>query len=201
MVEPTDVNVKGKVIVPLPELALALVRHSLKVNEQDFKKSLYAPAFGELIKDMTDALAKDPNGFDWIDKTRAGRYIFGYAWLKSFDSYELVPIVDDVNFTLGEGSNWSRPFHFDLYHDPEIDGTTVNLFRSVDDKIMTFVPVVRKDIDGFKNLDASFELNKQVADNRRSTNAFIRKFGVSIDNSNLQSILDSSLSLIEKYTH
>lgn len=206
MVEPTDLNVKGKVIVPLPTLIEAMANKSLTFNESDYKKALYAPAFGQLFADLQSDLKvyKSDSG-EWAgNKTALAKYL-GYAELTSFETYKIVPCFEFVNFTLGENSNWSRPYHFEYYAHEKIHPLKLGAHVGVKGKMMYLAPEVDMEAvsaksDMLADLDARRQLDELNMVNRRTTNAFIRKFGLSIRNPDLQSNLDTSSSLINSFT-
>lgn len=206
MVKPTDLNVKGKVIVPLPTLVEAMANKSLTFNESDYKKALYAPAFGRLFADIQSDLKvyKNDNG-KWVgNKTALTRYT-GFAKLTSFETYKIIPCNEFVNFTLGEDSNWSRPFHFEYYTHVKVDPLKLGVQVGVKGRMLYLAPEVDTEAvsakaDMLADLDAQRQLDEVNMVNRRTTNAFIRKFGLSIRNPDLQSNLDTSSSLINSFT-
>lgn len=207
MVKPTDLNIKGQVIVPLPSLVQAMARKKLSFIESDFKKNLYAPAFGRLMNDLYNGLQyrKDDEGQFHRVNSDFILNVNGYAKLTSFETFEYHPRYDNVNFTLGDGSNWSRPYNFEIYSvtppKPFERSVLVNdntrmgyYFVKVDSKAAS------KENSFLGDLSAKEELADIEMMNRRTTNAFIRKFGVAIENPDLQSNLDYSSSLIKSLT-
>lgn len=207
MVKPVDVNVKGKVIVPLPPLVEAMARKNLTFIEADYKKALYAVAFGQLMSDLNSGLkARQSSNGSWsiIDHSYYNK-IVGYAELTSFETFRYVPCYSNVNFTLGDNSNWSRPFNFEVYAPVALKPFKSSKFINGVTSLAYIQPevdssVIDSDDDMLSDLDAKQRLSEIEMINRRTTNAFLRKFGVIVKNPDLQSNLDNSSSLISSFT-
>lgn len=194
----TDTNVKGKVIIPLPELQRALATKSLKIDSDDFKKSLYAVAFGDLINYLTTRflLVKDSKGnWNWQnDKTE----LCSFAVLNTFETFSIVHCTEDVNFTLGEKSNWSRPFYFSPYANETPFSTPSGMVNFQTN--LGYIKFVSRDADLSYTTVADRVTRKRKITNIRTTNAFIRKFGCTIDNPDFSEDLNKSLNLMNKYS-
>lgn len=206
MVKPVNVDVKGKVIIPLPSLAEAMARKSITFIEADYKKALYAVAFGQLMSDLNYILkARRNEDGSWtaID-TSCYDKIVGYAELTSFETFKYVSCDSNVNFTLGDGSNWSRPYNFEIYSKaapkPFRRARLINGLSSLAYVDSEIDPSALSSSDMLGDLDAKQRLAEIQMVNRRTANAFLRKFGVIIENADLQSTLDSSSSLINSFT-
>lgn len=207
MVKPIDVNVKGKVIVPLPPLVEAMARKNLTFIEADYKKALYAVAFGQLMSDLTNGLKArqtSEGGWSIIDHSYYNK-IIGYAELTSFETFRYVSCYSNVNFTLGKDSNWSRPFNFEVYAPVALKPFKQSKFINGVTSLAYIQPevdpeAISSDSNMFSDLEAKQQLSEIEMINRRTTNAFLRKFGVIIKNPDLQSSLDNSSSLINSFT-
>lgn len=206
MVKPINVDVKGKVIIPLPSLAEAMARKSITFIEADYKKALYAVAFGQLMNDLNYILKarRNEDGSWTAVDTSCYDKITGYAELTSFETFKYVPCDSNVNFTLGDGSNWSRPYNFEIYSKtapkPFRRARLINGLFSLAYVDSEIDPNAIGSSDMLGDLDAKQRLAEIQMINRRTANAFLRKFGVIIENADLQSTLDSSSSLINSFT-
>lgn len=193
-----QVNVKGKVVVPTPELIIAMAQHSLSVNDSELRKALYSVAFTTLVSDLQSALTTDSNSFKSWEQINP---YMGYAILDTFETYHIVECYKSVDFTLGDKSNWSRPFDFGAYcgqsDDKVINGLNQGIYRSKANFINYEDFYVPKNTDEGSSL--KMIVNKVHAKNIKTTNAFIRKFGVAIKNPYLQSWLDTGVNVLDQF--
>lgn len=199
-----DVNVKGKVVVPLPELIRGMATKSITIVDSDYKHSLYAVAFGRLINRIVRELTLEKNALGQYEWVKCSQFV-GYATLDTFQTFTIHPNYDDVNFTLGENSSWTRPFYFHPYVN-ETDETKAlkRVSAATDLEYPTFetkkFEADPSDSFNLRSLNAEDIRIDKVVSNIRTTNAFIRKFGWTIDNPNFQSDLDQNLNLMKKYS-
>lgn len=210
-------NINGQVILPLPELIHAMACRNLKVNDEDFRKSLYAPAFGMLMSDISNKLTlnKDEQG-KWIWNSKVWDFM-GYARFDSFTTYHIIPCQEKVDFVLHDkvfNDNWYRPFDFDIYQQDfvpnalkeklmkdwnyEKDIIQTKMFVNRDTRL-EYIGIDDKWFD--INTLVGNELVTTVAMNVSTTNAFMHKFGVQITNSSRQKIIDQSLRFFENYSN
>lgn len=212
MVEPTNVNIKGKVIIPLPDLCRGLATHSITFDRSRYAKSLYLYGFTHLITDLQSQLTinKDDKGnWQWLDYERDLYPLIGYAVLDSFETYHVIPAKLPINFTLGDTSGWSRPYDFGIYFrnsSKDLVSEGYSLGQRVDGESSMAYPTVIE-TESLKNKDDSVaamtrtDLGVIRATNIRTSNAFLYKFGVQLTNPDLQSFTDAGSSFLNDFTH
>lgn len=203
MAQQLEVNIRGKVVVPTPDLIRCMATKKMSVDDSRAKKSLYAIAFSSLVRYLRDGvtITKNSDGsWNYIPSKEYKKYL-GYAILDSFETFHLVPCSQSVKFTLGPNSNWVREYDFGMLSNNSSDNqlNALKLRGHVTNNIQYYTLEVP---DGMSKQITSYDqdlINHANAKNFRTSNAFLYKFGVKLENPDLQSWIDSSVNLIESF--
>ena len=203
------VDVKGKVILPLPSLIEAMAKKQLVINEVGYRKALYAPAFIKLIDALTKEFKLYPgkDGKLAFPSNRSYMNYMGYAVFDSFENYHIVNCNDPVDFTLSGSDNWVRPYDFGIYFHNSLksdlnDSSKVAVQLLGCNGRYYITPRLRNAKQVPQEFVNEFMLsaNTAIGQNARTTNAFMYKFGVQMKSPNLQSILDAGESILKQFS-
>lgn len=212
----TKLNINQQVILPLPELVRAIASHTLKIDDARFSKSLYSEAFSLLIsqlsQDIQGSVEKDGKKY-FVPTQDLQSKIVGYVRFKAFNEYSFKHRFDNVDFVLHDTvdqDSWYRPFNFKLYralipekdkiwHDQVgwIENKKVHELMNNNSHMCYLYPDISKlDINNVWDHDMIVDLSLNI----KTTNSFLWKFGVSIDNPFAQSVRDQGLNLLHRYS-